>query len=192
MASAINTLRSTAMMDDDALAGLARENRAAFGELYSRYFDRVYRYHLAHTGSQEDAQDLTAVTFVAALESLGRYRPSGRFLPWLLTIARHKVAMFYRSKKRLQPLDSVLEMPDPGPEPEARVAQHWQEEGIARALGGLLPDRAEAIRLCIFSDLSATEAGAVMGKSAGAVKMLIHRGLKDLRSSSLSSMLEEQ
>ena len=58
MASAIGsgrtaaiTERTAATADDDSLAERAGEDRGAFAQLYSRHFDRVYRYHLAHTGS---------------------------------------------------------------------------------------------------------------------------------------------
>ena len=192
MTSILTTMIPPPGADDEALVLRARENRAAFAELYHRHFDRVYRYHMAHTGSQEEAQDLTAITFLAAMESLPRYQPRASFAAWLLGIARHKVAMHYRSRKPVVPLDSALEIADPTPSPEALAARRLQGEQVSRALAGLSTERAEAIRLCIDSDLSAAEAGQVLGKSAAAVKMLVHRGLKDLRNALLVSTVEEQ
>jgi DNA-directed RNA polymerase specialized sigma24 family protein len=52
---------------------------------------------------------------------------------------------------------------------------------VSRALRQIAADRAEAIELCIFGNLTAVEAGQVMEKSEAAVKMLVMRGLKDLR-----------
>ncbi len=192
MASLLTTLNTQTGSDDDALALKARQDRAAFAELYRRHFERVFRYLMAHTGSREEAQDLAAITFMAAMESLPRYEPRGKFLAWLLAIARNKAAMHHRTRKPQVPLESAHEIADPSPSPEALASRRLQGEQIARLLAGLPGERAEAIRLCIFSDLSAVEAGQVLGKSAAAVKMLVHRGLKDLRSSLLVSPMEEQ
>ena len=54
------------------------------------------------------------------------------------------------------------------------------------------PERAEALILCIFSDLTAAEAGQVIGKSEAAIKMLVFRGLKDLREKCSLSLQEEK
>src|SRR5260370_27674626 len=71
---------------DDELVERALRDRAAFGELYRRYLPRVYRYALARTGDAEQAQDVTAQTFLAALEGLASYRRTGTLLASLLTI----------------------------------------------------------------------------------------------------------
>ncbi|HXQ37970.1 MAG TPA: sigma factor-like helix-turn-helix DNA-binding protein, partial [Anaerolineales bacterium] len=56
-----------------------------------------------------------------------------------------------------------------------------QTDQILSALRSISRDRAEALILCFFSGLNFTEAGLVLGKSEAAVKMLISRGLQDLR-----------
>jgi RNA polymerase sigma factor (sigma-70 family) len=52
---------------------------------------------------------------------------------------------------------------------------------VLQALQGLTPDRAEAIRLYFFGSLSVAEVGTVMEKSEPAIRMLLHRGLRDLK-----------
>jgi DNA-directed RNA polymerase specialized sigma24 family protein len=54
-------------------------------------------------------------------------------------------------------------------------------ESIARALRQISPDRAEALILTYFGGLTQAEAGRVLQKSEAAVKMLVSRGLQDLR-----------
>ena len=63
------TLRRThyPAMEDARLAEEARNDPEAFAELYRRHVRSIYRYHLAHTGSVRDAEDLTSQTFMAAL-----------------------------------------------------------------------------------------------------------------------------
>jgi DNA-directed RNA polymerase specialized sigma24 family protein len=88
--------------DDETLAGAVKQNPAAFDELYRRHLNRVYRYLLSQVGHIHDAQDLTAQTFIAALEGLtGRrvgYQPAGKFSLWLLGIARRKAADHFRRR----------------------------------------------------------------------------------------------
>ena len=177
----VQTYPSSPLADDDALAGKAAAEPAAFAELYRRHFQRVYRYHMAHTGNDADAQDLTALTFLAALEGISSYRGSGSFGAWLFGIARRKMAQHFRSRRSETALEAVDDLPDPAPLPEMAVGRRLQLAGVSRALRGLAPERAEAIELCIFGDLAASEAAQVLGKSEAAVKMLLMRGLKDLR-----------
>jgi RNA polymerase sigma-70 factor, ECF subfamily len=166
---------------DESLAGQAALDPGVFGELYQRHAERVYRFHLARTGSIADAQDLTTQTFLAALEGIRSYRGSGSFGGWLFGIARNKVALHYRSRRSEAPLDDAETAPDPAPSPEALASRRLQMTAVSQALARIPPERAEAIELCIFADLTAGQAAQAMGKSEAAVKMLVMRGLRDLR-----------
>lgn len=166
---------------DEKLAHMAREESAAFAELYHRHFERVYRFLAVSCGDQADAQDLTTQTFLAALEGIETFRGDSSFLTWLLGIARNKRAMFYRSRKREIDLETAGDLIDPAPSPESLAGKRLQMQQVSRALQKIQPERAEAILLYLFSGLSASEAGQVLNKSEGAVKMLVLRGLRDLR-----------
>ncbi len=169
-------------MDEAQLASQARSDAKAFAELYRRHVTRVYRYHMAHTGNTGDAEDLTSQTFVAALESIRSYRGSGSFAAWLMGIAVRKRALFFRSHKFVEtPLERAVEVADPGMGTDKSAFRQMQLQEVRRALQQLSPDRAEAIALCFFGGLEPCEAGRVLGKSEGAIKMLLSRGLQDLR-----------
>ena len=178
--------------DDETLVACATNDQAAFAELYHRHFTKVYRYHVAHTGNVHDAQDLTAETFMAALENLKTYRGKSSFCAWLFGIARRKVAMRFRSRKPEISLEDVIGFADPSPGPELAAGQRLQLDQIFKYFCELTPERAEALILCIFSDLTAAEAGQVIGKSEAAIKMLVFRGLKDLREKCSLSLQEEK
>jgi RNA polymerase sigma-70 factor (ECF subfamily) len=155
----------------------------AFAELYRRYVRSVYRYHLTHTGNVTDAEDLTSQTFMAALEGIRSYRGTGPYITWLMGIASRKRALlFRRSGNRPEvPLDAALNIPTPSLPTDRAAMRRIQRDQIVSALRNISRDRAEALILCFFSGLSFVEAGLVLGKSEGAVKMLISRGLQDLR-----------
>jgi RNA polymerase sigma-70 factor (ECF subfamily) len=170
-------------MDDAGLAIQARSDPEAFAELYRRHVLSIYRYHLAHTGNVKDAEDLTSQTFMAALEGIRSYRGTGPYITWLIGIASHKRLRFFRrnGSRPEVPLDAALHMPAPGLPTERAAARRLQMDLVLAALRTISPDRAEALILCFFSGLSFAEAGLVLRKSEAAVKMLISRGLQDLR-----------
>jgi RNA polymerase sigma-70 factor (ECF subfamily) len=130
---------------------------------------------------QHLAQDVTAQTFLVALERLATYRGEGEFLSWLLAIARNKAADALRLRSATLPLEAAVDVISPLPPPEQVVATQLRLDAVARALRSIAPERAEALALRVVGGLSAAEAGAVMGKSEAAVKMLVSRAIHDLR-----------
>ena len=171
-------------MDDASLARLARSEPEAFAELYRRHVASVYRYHLAHTGNEKDAEDLTSQTFMAAMEGIKSYRGTAPCITWILGIAFRLKSRHFRRRKPEVPLEAALHLPTPSLPTDKSAFQRLERIQIIDALKQLPSDRAEALILCFFSGLSFRDAGEVLGKSEAAVKMLISRGLQDLRSRS--------
>ena len=168
-------------MDEIQLARDAVLNIDAFAELYRLHVTRVYRYHIAHTGNTKDAEDLTSQTFMAALEGIKSFRGSGSFAAWIIGIASKKRLMHFRGNRLEVPLDAALHYPNPGLPTDKAATQRLELESVTRALKQISSDRAEAIILAYFGGLSNLETSRVLNKSEAAVKMLISRGLQDLR-----------
>ncbi len=181
-------------MDDAQLAALAHTDVEAFAELYRRHVTRVYRYHMVHTGNVKDAEDLTSQTFVAALESIRSFRGSGSFAAWIMGIASHKRLLFFRSHKHAElALDSALDVPDTALSTDKAAFHRLQIGELRDALRSLSTDRLEAIALYFFAGLDCSEAARVLRKSEAAVKMLLSRGLQDLRTrTSLSLEVQDE
>jgi RNA polymerase sigma-70 factor (ECF subfamily) len=169
------------LTNDARLAHQARTDANAFAELYRRHITTVYRYHMAHTGNVKDAEDLTSQTFMAALEGIRSYRGTGSFAAWIMGIAARKRALFFRKNRSEAPLDAALHIQTSDLPTDKAAARRLQMEQVHHALRHISPDRAEALILCFFGGLDVGEAGRVLGKSEAAVKMLISRGLNDLR-----------
>jgi RNA polymerase sigma-70 factor (ECF subfamily) len=170
-------------LDESDLARQAFHDVEAFAELYRRNLTRVYRYHMAHVGNARDAEDLTSQTFMAALEGIRSFRGSGSFAAWLFGIAFKKRLMFFRrlGTRPEVTLEAALQTPSPEPPTDKAVYHRLQLEAVSRALRQISADRAEALILTYFGGLSQAEAGRVLNKSEAAIKMLISRGLQDLR-----------
>jgi RNA polymerase sigma-70 factor, ECF subfamily len=174
-------LSALAQADDEVLARLAAQRTDAFTELYRRHAQRVYRYLLSRVGDIDVAQELTAETFMAVLQSIAHFRAQSSFVTWLLGIAHHKAADHFRRRRETISLELLGEMPQPDSSPDEALTSKLQLELVRRALAALSPERAEAIRLHVFAGLGMAEVAHVMHKNEAAVRMLIYRALRDLR-----------
>jgi RNA polymerase sigma-70 factor, ECF subfamily len=172
--------KAVSEISDEDLIRRAVLDRSAFGDLYKRHVEKVYRYFIFKVGNSQDAQELTSQTFLAALESLPKYRGTGSFTAWLFGIARHKSSLFFHNNKSY-PSELAEDVADPDPLLEDAIEHALEVSRVSAALNMLKTEKAEAIRLYFISGLSAAEAAEVLGKSEPAVRMLLHRGIQELK-----------
>ena len=147
------------------------------------HFDRIYSYLHLTVGNRQDAEDLTARTFVKMIESIERFE--WRKVPisaWLFRIAHNLAVDHFRAGRRWQPEEEV-------PEPAGTV-ERWAEDRALAALGrrsmlemieGLSADQQQVLTLKFVFDFSNVEVATILGKTEGVVKSLQHRALDSLR-----------
>jgi RNA polymerase sigma-70 factor, ECF subfamily len=168
--------------DSDLIALAKQGDREAFGQLYERYADALYRYVRTRVGSDQDAEDLTENIFVRCFESLATYEERGwPYSAFLYQIARNLLVNYYRQSTNQQPLEEgeTIEAGEPGP--EQTLAEREEVHRARTALARLPDDYQEVIRLRVLMDLPTNTAAEWMDKSEGAVRVLLHRALKALR-----------
>lgn len=168
---------------DEELAAVARDDFDAFALLYTRYAPRIEAYLIARTGGAPEVEDLVAQSFFRVVSALGTYRPErGPFAPWIFTVARNVLRDHLRTVIRRPPLMPITNtMPGTGRGPEDLVLAAEERARVRRAYADLTPDQREALALRYGAELSFAEVGMAMGRSEGAAKMLVQRGLADLR-----------
>ncbi|WP_229067957.1 ECF subfamily RNA polymerase sigma factor, BldN family [Actinoplanes sp. DH11] len=159
----------------------------AFGLIYDRYVDTVFRFVYFRVGNRQLAEDLTSDTFLRALKRIGSFTWQGRDLgAWLVTIARNLVADHFKSGRyRLEVttgdvLDADRE--DRGPEgsPESAVVDHITNVALLTAVKQLNPEQQECIVLRFLQGFSVAETAQTMGKNEGAIKALQYRAVRAL------------
>jgi RNA polymerase sigma-70 factor (ECF subfamily) len=162
----------------------AQRDPAEFAALYHRHLDAVYSYAFYQLGDHHDAEDATARTFVAALRAIGSFRDEGAsFRAWLFRIARNTIANAHRARarRRTEPMDAIpLEPPAPDSDPAGLALRAEEARRIRAAVAALPDDRRQVVLLRFADGLSAREIGEVLDRSEGAVRVLLHRALKDL------------
>lgn len=156
----------------------------AYGELYEWYAPRVFRYLYAHLDNRQDAEDLTEEVFLRVWRSITSYREQGvPYLAYLFRIARNALIDHYRknssTKQEASIEDSALRDRRPGP--GEAVTSMLEHEDLRSKMGKLREDYRSVLVLRFLSELSPEETAQVMGRSAGAVRVLQHRALAALR-----------
>jgi RNA polymerase sigma-70 factor (ECF subfamily) len=157
----------------------------AFGLLYDRYVDLVYRYIYYRVGSPTLAEDLVSETFLRALRRIDSFTWQGRdFAAWLVTIARNLIADHFKSGRyRLEiTTEDILES---GPTqttdgPESLVLDSLTNATLLSAVKKLNPEQQECIVLRFLQGLSVNETALAMGKNDGAIKALQYRAVRAL------------
>jgi RNA polymerase sigma-70 factor, ECF subfamily len=167
----------------ELVAAAQQGDQEAFGQLYNRYVDVVFRFVLFRVGDRPLAEDLTSETFLRALRRISSVSYQGRDVgAWFVTIARNLVLDHVKSSRyRLEMttadiLDSSAD--DRGPEHE--VVEEATAAELMRCVAQLGRDQQECIMLRFMQGLSVSETAAVMGRNEGAVKALQHRAVRRL------------
>jgi RNA polymerase sigma-70 factor, ECF subfamily len=172
-----------AEQSDAILIARARDGDAeAFGCLYRRYVDPIYRYLLARVGESKEAEDLTEDVFFRAFQALGTYRERGwPFSAFLYQVAKNVLIDHYRRQKpeawpaihapafeSLRPLDE-------------HVIRDEQIQDLRKAMEEIPLNYREVIILRIILAMPTSVVANWMNLTEGATRVLLHRALASLR-----------
>ncbi len=178
------SVRNYAGSDDTQLALWAKEDTAAFGELYTRYVTKIYNYVYYRTGNHHDAEDLTSRVFFRAMAHIDRYTDRGvPFSAWLYRIAHNLVANWHRDRgrQRVIPLDDQVVNGLGGDAPEVFTESAEEQKLLLESIRDLPPERQQLLILKFVERMSNAEIGTIMNRTEGAIKSLYHRTLLSLR-----------
>jgi len=157
-------------------------DRQAFGELYDRYAALTYRHIHCLVGDRQTTEDLTAQTFLQALQAIDRYEERGMpFQVWLLRIARNLAINHWRFRRSHSPGNNGAERGNCMPSPESLCEAKLLEEEVWGAVRHLRGDQRQVIILRFVDGLSYPDVAQVLGKSTGAVRVIQYRALSALR-----------
>ncbi len=190
---------------DRGLVEAARRDPTAFEALYRKYLAQVYSYAYYELRDHHAAEDAAERVFMQALTGLPRFEEradafaaAGRaagdpartgdvpsdastFRVWLFRIARNVVANEQRRNRRrpVASLELASGLPAADDAFEAAAAR---EAGSAawRAVARLPEDRRRAVVLRFVDEMSTAEIAEILGRSEGAVRVLLHRALRSV------------
>lgn len=147
--------------------------------LYDEALPVVYGYFIRRCGDRGAAEDLTSETFLAAMDAARKPSPPQLSVPWLIGVARHKLADHYRRRHdRLHV--PVAELPEP-----VDPADHWDAELdriVAESVLARLPDHQRTVlALRYMDDCTVGECAELIGRTVHATEALLVRARKAFR-----------
>ena len=171
--------------DEDApLIARARAGEAAaFGALYDRYVEAVYRYVFYRVRETAEAEDVTSEVFMKALRAMPRYETRQPFLAWLYRIARNAVIDRARRRRTQVSFEDALAHPNADRilDPDATLFRQVDAETLRGAIRQLTPLQQEVIVLRYVEGLDTRAIARIVGKREGTVRGIEFRALGALR-----------
>ena len=170
------------MRRENAVLERSRKDPRAFGELYEKYFDRIFNFIYRQTDDEDLTADLCSQTFLNALRNVGRYEFRGYpFSAWLYKIATNEVNKHYR-KQKTEKVFSIEEIRIRELIDQAQF--EWDEEVIARLMSYLkeLPtEMLEVLELRFYEEKDFREIAFILDITESGAKMRTYRALDRLR-----------
>lgn len=168
--------------DADLMARVRDGETERLAELFERHHRRLYNFFLRLVRSGAVAEDLVQEVFVRILRYRRTFRPGAEFAPWLFALARNAAADHWRRSPREIPVEPGA--PEPAadlPHPLAGLERRERHGRLAAALARLDPDKRELLLLARSGEMRYERIGELLGVSEGAVKVRVHRAMKELR-----------
>jgi len=175
-ATKLYTQTELIMLIEEAASG----NFEAFGDLYSLYLDRIYRYVFYQVNDRMTAEDITEEVFLKAWKAIGTCKGKEKtFLSWLYRIAHNHLINTLRSMTRLMSIEkyNIVEINDPKQDLETN--QDYQE--LLKTITCLPQNQKQVIILKFIEGMDNREISQIMKKNEGAIRVLQMRALSKLK-----------
>ncbi len=156
-------------------------NSSAFRSIMDKYGNLVYRLAYTHLNDVEEARDLTQDIFIKIYKNLRKYNPEYKFFSWLYRISLNTINTYLGKRKRrpvMVPLENT---------PAAEKGGAMEKDGpeiagdIEHIIAGFKKDTREIFVLFYYEEMEIREISEITGKSPENIKVILHRGRKDIR-----------
>lgn len=158
--------------------------------LFQRYHRLLYGFLYHMTEQRESSEDMVQTVFYRMLRSRHTFTGDGEFRTWMYHLARNVLKDHFKKAGRAlssRPVEEWEERIPDGVFPEEQFERKFELALLARRIGELGPESREVLILSRYQDLKYAEIAEVLGISVAAVKVRIHRAIKQLRALYLQS-----
>jgi RNA polymerase sigma-70 factor (ECF subfamily) len=170
----------SAVTDEQLMDRLKAGHRPAGGILFDRYHVKLYQFFWRMCQDRSLSEDLTQVTFERLLRYRSSYQSGQSVRTWLYQIARH--AAYDHFKKNKLRISDFTKADDLGQaDPNHRLEDADQQAQLREAMKQLRPELREVLILTRYQGMRYQEAAQILDCSEGAVKVRVHRAIKELR-----------
>ena len=154
-----------------------------FGHIYDQYIDKIYRFVYLKVNSQEIAEDITSKVFLKGWETYKTNLEIQNVGAFLYQIARNAVIDHYREKGRTKVVSTEVssQIAQPGKDLQEKAIISADFADVKAAIQGLKKDYQDIIIWHYVDDMPVPEIAKTLNKPAGTIRVMLHRGLKDLK-----------
>jgi RNA polymerase sigma-70 factor (ECF subfamily) len=187
--AALTPITTSGLQTRDLVLRVQSGDTDAFGIIYTRYVDHVFRFVFRRVRDRQLAEDLTSETFIRALHRIHRFVWQGRDLSaWLSVIARNLVIDHFRrvARRREVPIADIGELKRPGDyidddDPERLVLRRMTDVQLWRSIQELKAEQRVCLIMRFIQGFSVTETAHAIGKTNNATRALQCRAVQNLR-----------
>ncbi len=178
-----NHMTENELADEQKLIAAAKNDPRVFGQVYDRYFERIFNFMLRRSDDEMIADDLTSQTFLKALNGLKRYEFRGvPFSAWLYRIAHNELNKHFNKQKRKKIFsleqEELFEFIQP--EDDEPFDDHRLEKLMA-TLKELPTDAMEVLELRFFEGKNFREISYILNIGESGAKMRLYRAIEKLK-----------
>ena len=154
-----------------------------FALIYDQYIGKIYRFVYLKVDSKEIAEDITSKVFLKGFEAYKKDPGIKNMGAFLYQIARNDVANHYRDSGKKQTIspDALPEAADDRTDLHQKAVFGEDVGNVKAALASLKKEHQDVLIWYYLEDMPAEEIAAMIGKPAGTVRVMIHRGLSALK-----------
>ena len=178
-------LKFSKASDVEVIKKILSGDGKAYGELYQRYLDEIYRYVFYRVAKNHlEAEDLTQNVFIKAWEViLDNKTENYHFRALVYRIARNLTIDRWRTQKTEQSFDESNSqlIENSAFEPEQQIISNEANDDLLQAIRALKPDQQDVIICRFINELSHAETAQALGLTESHVRVLQHRALNELR-----------
>jgi RNA polymerase sigma-70 factor (ECF subfamily) len=172
-----------------------RKDPEVYGEIYDLYVSQIYRFIFFKVSNKEEAEDLTANVFLRTWQYINEMGAEtiGNLQAFLYQVARNAVIDFYREKsqREISSEDLKIELKDQRQNLVEKIQNISMLQEVKDALQQLKDEYREVVILRYIEEMNVGETAKILGKSKGAVRVLLHRAIKTLREILTEEKLQE-
>lgn len=183
------------MQDESLLVEQAKTNSAALGELYDRYYPRIFGFFMRQISFKvEIAEDLTSETFLKVVAHIQTFevRHEHSFSGWIFAIAHNSLVNYYKKSNRYvfsppEELEYLLNA-EVDEQEIVNIEQEYQNNEEFQKIMNVIATLDEKYRLIIelrfFQELSYQEISTITGIKETTLKAHLHRALEKIKAKS--------
>ncbi|MGD9160555.1 MAG: RNA polymerase sigma factor [Desulfobacteraceae bacterium] len=167
--------------DHEIMLSVKNGDIQKLGQLFDKYSKGLYNYFRLQINDSSNSEDLVQNVFYSILKYRHTFKNGADFKVWMYTIARNEKISFFKKRKHFSG-DIDPEFSDEGRNtPEEGLVNRVDVDYLRGALDSISPDNRELIILNRFTGLPYSQIAEILGCGTGALKVRMHRAMKELK-----------